>query len=311
MTVELYKKYRPSSLDELIGQDDVIDMIEAMIENSSIPHCILASGPSGCGKTTTFRILRKLLKCSDMDFKEINAADFRGVDMVRDVRQSLGLSPINGTCKIWLIDECHSLTSAASESFLKILEDTPSHVYFFLASTDPQKLKKTIITRSTHLQFKLLSESELKALVEAVYNRETDRELPSSIAKKIAEVSEGSARKALVLLHQVIDLDPEDNEDKALDVLMSTEVQRQAIEICRALLRKSTTWYDMASLLKEVDEDPEKIRVMVLGYMSSVALSGKKGVSGRAVSIIELFQDNFYDSKKAGLIAACYEAVEG
>jgi DNA polymerase-3 subunit gamma/tau len=308
-TVELYRRYRPTSLEGLIGQDKVVKMVGAMLEKGKIPHCILASGPSGCGKTTIFRILRASLNCSDMDFKEINAADFRGIDFIRDIRQSLNLSPMNGDAKVWLVDECHQLTAQAQESFLKMLEDTPSHVYFFLASTDPQKLKKTIITRSTHLQLEALNEQQLAGLVSSVYRKETKQKLPQAIVDKIANLSDGSARKSLVLLHQIINLDMED-EDKILDALQSTSSERQSIEICRALLNPRTDWKTMAAILKGVTDDPEQIRWLVLGYMKSVALSGGK-ISNRACSIIDEFRDNFYDSKHAGLVVSCYRVIEG
>jgi DNA polymerase III gamma/tau subunit len=302
---ELYRKYRPSLLDEIIGQDEVVGMLKVMIKNKRVPHCVLASGPSGTGKTTTFRILRNVLGCSDVDFREINAADFRGIDVIREIRQVVGLRPIGGKCKVWLVDEAHQITSQGQEGFLKLLEDTPSHVYFFLASTDPQKLKKTIITRSTHLIFRLLSESELTSVVSTVYKSEKDQNISQSISKKIAELSDGSARKALVLLHQIIDIE---DEDDAVELLQSTSVERQAVEICRALLNPRTKWYDMATILKEVEEEAEGIRWMVLGYMKKVALSGGK-TSSRACQIINEFRDNFYDSKEAGLVVACYNCL--
>src|SRR5690606_3369465 len=108
-----------------------------------IPHAMLFTGPSGCGKTTLARILRVKLRCSDNDFQEINAADFRGIDSIRSMRQQVGAAPLGGDSRIWLIDEAHSMTADAQNAFLKLLEDTPRHVYFFLATTDPQKLKKT------------------------------------------------------------------------------------------------------------------------------------------------------------------------
>lgn len=307
-TTELYRTYRPSTFDQLIGQDEVVDMIETMVENKKVPHCILASGPSGTGKTTLFRILRNSLDCSDMDFKEINAADFRGIEVVREIRQSLGLSPFKGTSKVWLIDECHQLTAQAQESFLKILEDTPSHVYFFLASTDPQKLKKTIITRCTHLKLRSLSEEELAILVSSVYKKETKEKIPETLAKKLAELADGSARQALVSLHQIIDLDISD-EDKVLETLQSTHIERQSIEICRALLNPKTTWKNMTDIIKGVDEDPEQLRWMILGYMTNVALGGS-GISSRACAIIDIFRDNWYDCKRAGLVSSCFAALE-
>lgn len=327
-TVELYRRYRPKNFDELVGQDEVADMVEAMLESSTIPHCILAAGPSGTGKTTTFRILRNLLKCSDLDFKEHNAASLRGIDFIREIQRSMNLRPIQGDCKVFLIDECHQLTSEAQEAILKLLEDTPSHVYFFLASTSPQSLKRTIITRSTVLNFRPLSKESLVELVRYVFKTEKKIEVPVSIANEIAEQSEGSARQALVLLHQIINMDMEDHK-RILEVLKADSNKQQAIEICRALL-SGKKWNTIAAILRDVKDspqeqketetddgrvkkgkarkaDPEQIRRMILGYMEKVALSGGK-MSGRACAIIDLFRDNFYDSGYAGLVSCCYAA---
>ena len=307
MSVELYRVHRPTSLIDLIGQDDLVDTIEEHVENKTVPHCILASGPSGTGKTTLFRILRNVLECSDLDFKEINAADFRGIDTIRDIRQTLHLRPIKGSSKVWLVDEAHQLSSQAQEAILKMLEDTPSHVYFFLASTDPQKLKKTIITRSMHLQFKALSQQNVVDLVSLVYKKETSQKLPDVVAKAIYTLCDGSARKALVLLHQILHMDMSHEED-VIERLGNGTHERKAIEICRALLNSKTRWKEMATILKEVDEEPEQIRRMILGYMKNVALGGG-GISGRACRIIDLFRDNFFDCGLPGLVACCYNAV--
>lgn len=303
MTTELYRIHRPTSLDQLIGQDEIVDMLETMTESKKIPHCILATGPSGTGKTTCFRILRTMLDCSDLDFKEVNAADSRGIDVMREIRQSIGISPMNGSTRVWLIDECHQLTPQAQESILKMLEDTPAHVYFFLASTDPQKIKKTIITRSTHLKFRALTLGELAALVSAIYKAETKGKLATTIAEKLAELADGSARKVLVMLHQIIGKDMSD-EDAVLQTIASVQVERQGIDVCRVLL-KHPSWKDMAAILKNVDEEPEQIRRMVLGYMTNVALGGGV-IAKRAVEVIIEFEQNFFDSGRAGLVRACY-----
>lgn len=286
----------------------MVDTLEDLIENNRVPHCILASGPSGCGKTTTFRILAKLLNCNmKLDFKEVNAAEKRGIEMARSVQRDMWQSAI-GECRIYLFDECHQLTKAAQESLLIALEDTPSHVYFFLASTDPQKLLKTIKTRSTHLKFRALTDEELSALIKETFNKEKKEELPKEVVSKIVELSDGSARAAMVMLHQVVDMDMSE-EDLVVDRLQSKTAEKQAIDICRALMRPKINWPEMAGLLKEVDQDAEEIRWIVLGYMKSVALGANRN-STRACIIIDHFRDNFYDSKMAGLVVSCYNAIE-
>ena len=153
--MELYKKYRPKNFKRIVGQPTITEQLTSMTRSNQFPHSSLFSGPSGCGKTTLARIMRNKLDCGDQDFQEVNCADFRGIDMVRDIRNRMNLAPIGGECRVWLIDEAHQLSSQAQNAFLKILEDTPSHVYFMLATTDPQKLIPTIRTRCA--EFKVSS----------------------------------------------------------------------------------------------------------------------------------------------------------
>lgn len=300
--VELYRKYRPTSLKEVVGQPEAVRALVEMGKNGRIPHCLLFTGPSGCGKTTIARILRKKLKCSDFDFCEVNAADDRGVDMIREIKSRMGLSPLSGESRVWLIDECATLTSQGQESFLKLLEDTPAHVYFMLCTTDPQKLKKTIITRCTEIKCKEISKGDLKALAIDVAQKE-GKELDPKVAERLAEVADGSARKALVILHAVLG---QATVEQQLAGIESSDVKGQAIEICRILMKKGASWSEVAAVLSKVEEDVESIRHLVLGYARSVLM---KSGSERAATIIEEFRDNWYDCKAAGLAISCYRVV--
>src|ERR1700682_2127212 len=111
--VELYRKHRPGNFKGLLGQSDAVKQLQSMLVEDKIPHALILSGHTGCGKTTTARILKKRLNCSDMDFSEINAAESRGIDTIREINQRKGLSAIGGKCRIYLLDEAHKLTSDA------------------------------------------------------------------------------------------------------------------------------------------------------------------------------------------------------
>lgn len=303
-SLELYKKHRPASLKGVLGQEDAIASLHEMVKNKRVPHSILFTGPSGCGKTTLARILKSRLGCGDSDFTELNCADFRGIDMVREIRSRMGLAPIDGTCRIWLIDEAHQMSNPAQNAFLKILEDTPKHVYFFIATTDPQKLIRTIITRCSEVRVKSLGVPALRQLITGVAEREGVT-VTEGVVDKIIESCEGSARMALVLLHKVIGLE---NEDKMIDAIEKNSYQAQGIQIARALIDPRAQWSDVAKLIKECDEDPEGIRLLILGYATSVLLGGGK-LAHRAAIMIDEFSRNFYDSKKAGLAASSYAVV--
>jgi len=295
---ELYKRYRPKSFKKVKGQESAVQMLQSMLKSGKVPHTLLFSGPSGCGKTTLARIMQSKLEISDTDFQEINCADFRGVDMVREIRDRMGLAPIGGPARGWLIDEAHSLTKDAQNAFLKILEDTPDHVYFFIATTEPTKLLPTIRTRSTEVKLKGFAEQPLEELLSEVASRE-EFAIPESVLASLVEHSEGSARKALVLLHQVMGIE---DEKEMLAAVETSDSKTQAIELARQLL-KGSPWKVIAPILKTLDDEPESLRRMILGYASSVLLNS---ANPRAMAIIDCFERNFFDSGKAGLIAACF-----
>ena len=305
MTDELYKKHRPSNFKQVVGQPDAVRMLVEMGKNKNIPHVLLLTGGSGTGKTTIARILRDKLKCSNADYTELNAAKDRGIEIVRDIDRTAGLSPIAGPVRVWTIDEFHQVTSQAQEAFLKVLEDTPKHVYFFLCTTDPQKLKRTIITRCTEIKLKNIAASDMRRLVGGVAEDE-GKPVTGDVQDKIVEIAEGSARRALVLLHQTINLS---SEDEQLDALSKADVKRVAFELCQILMKAKPSWKEISSIIKSVEDEPESIRWMVLGYANKVALGN--GNTKRAIQIIESFSEPYYNTKRAGLIHSCALIVFG
>lgn len=306
MTDELYKKYRPRKLKQMAGQYGTVRALTEMIKNNNVPHTILFTGSSGCGKTTLARILKDKLECSENDFSEINCANFRGIEMVRSIQRQVGQSPMGGKSRVWLIDECHKLSKDAQNAFLKLLEDTPSHIYFFLATTDPQKLLKTVVTRCTIFKMKELLIGEMEDLLSKICKKE-GKTITKSVLQSIIKHSDGSPRQAIVLLNQIINMKKEKDQ---LECISSIEAEAEGIEICRALFRSGVSWNTMSNLLLKTSSDPETVRWSVLGYANVILLKNPKQ-SHIAYLIIEAFRDNFYDSKKAGLSSACYEVITG
>lgn len=305
--MELYKKYRPKDLKEIVGQDSAVNILKKYIKTGNIPHAILLTGPSGCGKTTIARILRKILNCSKQDFNEINGADTRGIDTIREIRMRMNQAPIKGSCRIWLIDECSKLSNDAQTSFLKMLEDTPNHVYFILATTDPQKLLKTIKTRCTEIPVKPISTLHLEKLIKNILKKEGKTQFPEEVIEKIIDNSFNSARQALVLLDKVIDMD---NEVEMLNIIQNQSMEVQAYSLVEALLYSARpSWNEIVKILKELEgEDVEGIRYLVLACCRNMLY--KTGPSQeKAYKLLQLFKNNFYDSKHSGLVAACYEFV--
>lgn len=303
---ELYKKHRPKNFSDVIGQEQTTKSLQKMIEANRLPHAILLCGPKGCGKTTLGRIIRKKMDCSKWDFIEQNCANKRGIDAVRSIEQKAQQQCMQGTTRIWLLDECHMLTGEASNAFLKILEDAPSHVYFILCTTDPQKLIATIRSRCTTFPIKPLDTDSIKEIVKRVCKKEKVK-LSKKVVDKIAELADDSARNALVFLDKIILLE---KEEEQLEAISQASVEAAAIQIARTLVNPRTTWPKMAAVLRDTKkEDPEGMRWMILGYAKAILLNGRK--DPRAFQIIQVFRDNWYDCKAAGLVSCCYEIING
>lgn len=302
---ELYKKYRPKDLTDVVGHESVCKTLSQMLESQKVPHSLMFIGPSGTGKTTLARIMARRLGCGKVDFQEINCADTRGIETVRSIKNQMGLSPLRGSCKVWLLDEFQKATADAQTALLKPLEDTPGHVFFLICTTDPHKILKTIRNRCTEISLKLLTPGAIKTLVTKVATAEGLEGISGPTLEALTNAANGSPRKALVILDQIANL-PLAERLKAIEAV---DTERSAIEIARALINPRTTWGEMASILKAIEDDPEGLRHLVLAYCTSILLSGK--ADPRAAQIIGRFSVNYFDAGKAGLVVDCYHIICG
>lgn len=315
---ELYRKHRPQRFKQVVGQNEAVRMLEEMVRENRVPHALLFTGPSGTGKTTLARIVSNKLGCPPQleqqrvnpDFVEVNCADDGGLDMVRAIRQRMTLAPLGGSpARVWLLDEVQSLSRSgyAQQALLKILEDTPPHVYFMLCTTDATKLIKTIHTRCTEVRLAPIQDTDLGQLLQQVAGLE-GVEISEALVDRICESSEGSARKALVLLNQVLGLE---SDEERIESIVKGDTRRQSIELCRALINPRTKWAEAAAIIKNLkDEDPEQIRRQILGYATSVLLGQGQKLDTKAYLILTAFEGNFFDSGKAGLVRAAYEVMQ-
>lgn len=298
----LHLAYRPVDLDEVFGNEAIKSSLKSVLEKEDHPHSFLFVGPSGCGKTTFGRIVKDMLECADEDYYEINSSNNRGIDTIRDIAQSINYSPIMGKCKVYLCDEVHGWTRPAMEAILKLLEDCPSHVYFILCTTDPDKLLKTILTRCTTYQVKPLIGKEMMGLIDWVLECE-DKKVPVSVKKEIVRVAEGCPRTALVVLDQVVDI--KDEKEALASVEAVTVGEAEVIDICRHLIAHGS-WDAIRGKVKLVLDttESEKLRYAILGYFNAVLLNSK--THDRASEVIDIFSENTFASGKAGIANMIY-----
>jgi DNA polymerase-3 subunit gamma/tau len=263
------------------------------------------TGPSGAGKTTVARIIKKLLGCDDRNFFEYNTSNTRGIDTIRDISSAIKYIPLGGGVRIILLDECHKLTNDAQNALLKVLEDPPHNTFFILCTTDPEKMLKTIHTRCSVFHMSPLIPRDMGALIMYVCTQE-QVSITKEVVKEIIKAADGSPRRALVLLDQVIDLE---SEETALAVIAQNYVNEASVkDIIDSLLSTSQhKWEEVSKMLQVIDKEPEEVRRAILEYMATVLLNGG---GERMVRLMAPFLDSFFNSGRAGLCVACYMACQ-
>jgi DNA polymerase-3 subunit gamma/tau len=304
--MSLYLKYRPTSLEAVKGNEELVASLDAMLNNKkTCPHSFLLTGPTGCGKTTIGRIIAERLGSKGSDCREIDSADFRGIDTIRDIRKNSQYMAMESECRVWILDEIHRATPDALSALLKILEDTPSHVYFVLCTTDPQKLLPTLKGRCSTFVVKPLEDEMMKRLLKRIVRQE-EGQIDDQILEQIVSSAQGHPRNALQILDQVLRVDPEQQLEIAKH---GAEVTAQIIDLCRILTSSKTRWKEIAAILTalKVGEDPESIRRVILGYCQAILLKGAENNSVAAV--MEAFMEPTYNTGFPGIVFACYSAT--
>lgn len=304
--VELYRKYRPESLDDMVGNEKTIKSLEKELENGS--HVFLMTGPAGCGKTTLARIMAKKVNAGPLSIHEINSAENRGIDTAREIMEQMRFNPSDGDSIVWILDEMHMITSAGQNALLKALEDTPEHCYFFLCTTNPEKLIAPLKTRCSIINVVPLKDEEMIYLLKRTARAEKIK-IDSEVYERICEIAQGGSRKALKLLAKVLYLD---SDEERLEVLKNEDSSesKEVKELCQLLMSGKANWSSISKVLKNIDmTEAERVRQAVMGYMGAVLLNGKS--SAPIVSAMQAFSSaDTYKNGKSAIIVACLDYLD-
>ena len=226
--ISLYRKYRPKTFSDVVGQEVVVKILKNSILNNKISHAYIFSGPRGTGKTSIAKIFSKAVNClnttdgdlcnncenclqnidEEIDIIEIDAASNNGVDEIREIRNNVKLMPVHLKYKVYIIDEVHMLSTSAFNALLKTLEEPPKHVIFILATTEFNKIPATVISRCQKFDFKKITNKQIEGRLKYILEQEK-KNLNGEVISLIAKLSDGGLRDAINMLDQVISLEKE------------------------------------------------------------------------------------------------------
>ena len=326
MYLALYRKYRPKTFDEVIGQDHIVTTLKNQIKLDKISHAYLFTGSRGTGKTSTAKIFAKAINCTNskdgspcgecevckaldktnIDVLEIDAASNNGVDEIRDLRERVKYPPVVGKYKVYIIDEVHMLSASAFNALLKTLEEPPSHTVFILATTEVHKLPATILSRCIRFDFKLVSLEDLSALLRKILKQEgvTFDEQGVSV---IARAGEGSVRDTLSIADRCVSYAGSNlTYQKVVEVLGISE-REVLINLSNLILTKN-----VGEALVELDKvlssgkSPLVFASNLISYFRDLLLIYALGDKSREIVVVK---DDVYEKMKAQATAENYDEL--
>ena len=292
--IALYRRWRPQDFDSLVGQEHIRVTLENAIRSDKIAHAYLFAGPRGTGKTSTAKIFAKALNCvqgptlhpcntcsscvgitdgSSMDVVEVDAASNRGIDEIRDLRETVKFAPVEGKYKVYIIDEVHMLTTEAFNALLKTLEEPPSHVVFILATTEPHKIPATIHSRCQRYDFRRITQGDLLVRLQEVAAA-GGMNVAEDALRLIAAQADGGMRDALSLLDQCASMAADGHVSEALVRNLLGLVGHEWVWSMTERLGKK----DAAALLEGLEEmlsmgrEAKQMAVEWAGYLRDVML---------------------------------------
>ena len=315
MYLALYRKYRPRTFEEVIGQEHIVKTLVNQIKYDKISHAYLFTGSRGTGKTSTAKIFAKAINCIDskdgspclncetckaldgtnIDVLEIDAASNNGVDEIRDLREKIKYPPVVGKYKVYIIDEVHMLSTSAFNALLKTLEEPPKHTIFILATTEVHKLPATILSRCLRFDFRLVPLEILTAHLKKVLDDEGVKYDEQAI-NVIVRAGEGSVRDMLSIADRCVSFSGDElTYEKVLTVLGVSE-REVLINMANKILSKDT-----GSALVELDKvlslgkTPLVFSNDLIGYFRDLLLVNSLGEKSRDIVVV---RDDVYEAMK-------------
>ena len=315
MYLALYRKYRPKTFDEVVGQEHITKTLINQIKMDKISHAYLFTGSRGTGKTSSAKIFARAINCSNpvngspcgecevcrgladnnIDVLEIDAASNNGVDEIRDLREMVKYPPVVGKYKVYIIDEVHMLSSSAFNALLKTLEEPPKHTVFILATTEVHKLPATILSRCLRFDFKLVSLDNLIGLLRKVLDEEKISFDEQSI-NIIARAGEGSVRDTLSIADRCVSFSGSELTSQKVISVLGVSEKEILIQITNSILKKQ-----IGSSLVKLDEilssgiSPLVFSSDLISYFRDLLLINALGDDSRNIIVVK---DDIYEQMK-------------
>ncbi len=309
----LYRKYRPTTFDEVVGQDIIIRTIKNEIKNNKLNHAYIFSGPRGTGKTSTAKIIAKTINCENLnnltpcnkcvnctlynnkqitDIIEIDAASNNGVDEIRELRNNVNLVPASGKYKIYIIDEVHMLTIGAFNALLKTLEEPPAHVIFILATTEIHKIPNTILSRCQKFDFNKISVNKIKERLEYII-KEEKIDIDDDAIVEIARLADGGMRDALSILDQVVAYSDSKITVDNIHEINGTIPQYELKELVENIINKN--YNEIFDVIDKYDNNGKnfvKLAEEVINFYRNILLSlNAKEYLEKNISYSEIYEE--------------------
>lgn len=299
------QKYRPSSIDQVIGQARVVQSIARLTSKAAgeFPHMFLLHGPAGTGKTTLARIIAELAGADPSAIEEVNAANRTGIEDWRKHLAKLEHRPQIGDVRVVIVDECQKLSPATWTLLLKPTEDGPAHVYWVFCTTDLRKVPTTMVSRAIDYQIRPSKPDELFSLVASVATREdvwleTPANDRADLIWQVVEYAQGSPRQALTGLEAAAGAE---DLEQAKELLTSAKPPAQVIDLIRGMVVKNANLRQAIMMVQalERDTDPESVRRNLIGFVVKVICSEKTTAAAipRLLGFLEHFGEEYSDRR--------------